>query len=109
MCARAHAHAHAHRVFALVYHGKVTELKVELQKRKSTRHQKNVGEAVDIGAHQMRDLKIFLENGRVGRRESCSLESLSYKGARRSGEPMTCLKSGEEVRLAKDREHHSSP
>lgn len=64
---------------------------------------------MDIGAHQMRDLKIFLENGRVGRRESCSLESLSYKGARRSGEPMTCLKSGEEVRLAKDREHHSSP
>lgn len=75
-CTHTQTHTHTHRVFALVYPWKLTELEVELQKTKSTQQQKNVGEAVDVGAHQMRDLKIFLENGRVDRRESCSLESL---------------------------------
>lgn len=106
MCEWAHAntHTHTHRVFALVYPWKLTELEVELQKTKSTQQQKNVGEAVDVGAHQMRDLKIFLENGRVDRRESCSLESLwltKWLRGLESQRPV-CLKSGEEVRSAED-------
>lgn len=62
--------------YAFVYHRKVAELKVQNNRKEETHSRKKVVRQWALRAGQVRDLKIFLEDGRRQIKEKAAAQNL---------------------------------